>query len=223
MKTIYKLALPCAAIIAHPVAAQTATVPGERAQVETAATPVATILPSAKPDILRAGTEIALVTREELTTKKKKLRVGQRFQMEVAESVTHNGVVVIPSGTPAIGEVTEVRNKGMWGKSGYIGARVVSLNLNGLNVRLSGTFDDKGVTGTGGVVAAIAFVPIAGFLTTGTSAFIASGSGVKGFLDEDLAFQAVRPQDISVPAPAPAVLPAPAAAPAVLNSVSRAK
>ncbi|MFD2135035.1 hypothetical protein ACFSLT_07015 [Novosphingobium resinovorum] len=136
--------------------------------------------------------------------------MGQRFQMEVAENITQNGVVVIPSGTPAIGEITEVRNKGMWGKSGYIGARVVSLNLNGRNVRLSGTFDDKGVTGTGGVVAAIALVPIAGFLTTGTSAFIASGSAVKGFLDEDLAFQAVQPQVISVPAAVPAVAPAPA-------------
>ncbi|EZP70499.1 hypothetical protein BV97_05423 [Novosphingobium resinovorum] len=98
----------------------------------------------------------------------------------------------------------------MWGKSGYIGARVVSLNLNGRNVRLSGTFDDKGVTGTGGVVAPIALVPIAGFLTTGTSAFIASGSSVKGFLDEDLAFQAVQPQVISVPTAVPAVAPAPA-------------
>ena len=55
--------------------------------------------------------------REELTTKKKKLRVGQRFQMEVSENVTSNGVVVIPSGTPAIGEITEVRNKGMWGNT----------------------------------------------------------------------------------------------------------
>ncbi|WP_103095784.1 hypothetical protein [Novosphingobium guangzhouense] len=222
MKTIYKLALPCAALIAHPVAAQTAAAP--LAPVQTvAAAPAAAALPAAQSDIMRAGLAVALVTREELTTKKKKLRVGQRFQMEVAENVTQNGVVVIPSGTPAVGEITEVRNKGMWGKSGYIGARVVSLNLNGRNVRMSGTFDDKGVTGTGGVVAAIAFVPIAGFLTTGTSAFIASGSAVKGFLDEDLAFQAVMPQVIEVPAAIPAVAPAPAAGAAVLTSASIAK
>ncbi|PNU05168.1 hypothetical protein A8V01_04705 [Novosphingobium guangzhouense] len=209
-------------MIAHPVAAQTAAAP--LAPVQTvAAAPAAAALPAAQSDIMRAGLAVALVTREELTTKKKKLRVGQRFQMEVAENVTQNGVVVIPSGTPAVGEITEVRNKGMWGKSGYIGARVVSLNLNGRNVRMSGTFDDKGVTGTGGVVAAIAFVPIAGFLTTGTSAFIASGSAVKGFLDEDLAFQAVMPQVIEVPAAIPAVAPAPAAGAAVLTSASIAK
>jgi hypothetical protein len=207
MKSILKLAAPCAALIAYPCLAQTAGAPAAATAVVQSAAPepVASLLPSTQPNILRAGTAIALVTREELTTKKKKLRVGQRFQMEVAENVQQNGVVVIPSGTPAIGEITEVRNKGMWGKSGYIGARVVSLTLAGRNVRMSGSFDDKGVTGTGGVVAAIAFVPIAGFLTTGTSAFIASGSGVKGFLDEDLAFQPVAPQVIQVPVAVPAV------------------
>ncbi|WP_395394838.1 hypothetical protein WBP07_05910 [Novosphingobium sp. BL-8A] len=159
----------------------------------TAAPQVAVPLAPVQDNVLRAGVEIPLVTREELTTKKKALRVGQRFQMEVAANIERNGVVIIPAGTPAVGEITEVRNKGMWGKSGYIGARVVSLRLGDRNIRLSGTFDDKGVTGTGGVVAAIAFVPIAGFLTTGTSAFIASGSPVKGFLEDDVAYVTVAP------------------------------
>lgn len=74
----------------------------------------------------------------------------------------------------------------MWGKSGYIAVRVVSMRLGDRQVRLAGTFDDKGVTGTAGVVAAIAFVPVAGFFTTGTSAVIPAGSNVKAFLDEDL-------------------------------------
>ena len=51
-------------------------------------------------------------TSEELTTKGKMLRVGQRFHMEVAEAVSVGGVVVVPIGTPAIGEITDVRNKG---------------------------------------------------------------------------------------------------------------
>ncbi|OJY68683.1 MAG: hypothetical protein BGP16_05460 [Sphingobium sp. 66-54] len=157
--------------------------------------------PSPGLDVLRAGTEIPLIVREELTTKKKKLRVGQRFQMEVSAAVVQGGVTVIPAGTPAVGEITEVRNKGMWGKSGYIGARVVSLRLGDRHIRLTGTFDDKGVTGTGGVVASIALVPLAGFFTTGTSAFIASGSAVKAFLDEDVQFRVVAPasQPLSVP------------------------
>lgn len=65
----------------------------------------------------------------------------------------------------------------------------MSLNFSGRNVRMSGTFDDKGVTGTGGVVAAIALIPIAGCLTTATSAFITSDWAMKGFLFKDLAFR----------------------------------
>ena len=174
--------------------------------------PVAVLEPIAQQNIMRSGTEVPLVTREELTTKHKKLRVGQRFQMEVASNVESNGVVVIPIGTPAVGEVTDVRNKGMWGKSGYINGRVISLRLGDRLIRLSGTFDDKGTTGTAGVVGAVVFVPIAGFFMTGTSAQIPTGSPVKAFLDEDIAFRAVAvaPQVIDVPVPAAVPVVAPA-------------
>lgn len=152
---------------------------------QSATTPV--ILAPAQGNIIRAGTEVILKTREELTTKKKKLKVGHRVQMEVSEPLRLNGQIIVPAGTPAVGEVTEVRNKGMWGKSGYIGVRVVSMRVGDRQIRLSGTFDDKGVTGTAGVVASIALVPVVGFFTTGTSALIPAGSNVKAFLDEDIA------------------------------------
>lgn len=164
--------------------------------------PVAAIVETpGQENIVRSGTEIALAMREELTTKGKKLKVGQRFQMEVAADVLKNGVVVIPSGTPAVGEITEVRNKGMWGKSGYIGAQAVSIRLGNRNIRLTGSFDDKGVTGTAGVVAAIALIPVAGFFTTGTSAVIPMGSQAKAFLDEDVAFVPVATQAPPVEVP----------------------
>ena len=180
-------------VAAAPLAAQ--------APAAEAARTVAELAAPAPQSVLHAGAEIPLITREDLTTKHKKLRAGQRFQMEVASNVEAGGVVVIPAGTPAVGEVTEVRNKGMWGKSGYINARVISLRLGERTFRLSGSFDDKGVTGTAGVVGAIAFVPVAGFFMTGTSASIPLGSPVKAFLDEDIAFNliAAKPQAIDVP------------------------
>lgn len=185
---VHILALCASCLAATPLAAQEA--PAQQA----------TLIAPAASGVLRAGADIPLTTREELTTKKKKLRVGQRFQMEVASSVMMNGMVVIPGGTPAVGEITEVRNKGMWGKSGYIGARVVSLRLGDRHVRLNGSFDDKGITGTGGVVAAALLVPVVGFFTTGTSAHIPMGSSVKGFLDEDIAF-AVPTNEVTPAAP----------------------
>jgi hypothetical protein len=124
--------------------------------------------------------------REELTTKGKNLRVGYRFQLEVAEPISVNGQVVIPAGSPATGEVTTVRNKGMWGKSGGINARVLWVRANGQQIRLTGQLDDKGKTGTAGVVGAVALVPIAGFFVTGTSAMIPMGAPVNAFIDEDV-------------------------------------
>jgi hypothetical protein len=166
--------------------------------------------------VLRTGTEVALKMREEVTTKNKQARVGQRFNLEVASPVIVAGQTVIPAGTPAIGEITDVRNKGMWGKSGHLGARVLYLTVNGRQIRMTGSFDDKGVTGTAGVVAAIAIVPIAGFFTTGTSAVLPLGGAVKGFVDEDvqLAIAEAAPAPLVVaatsataPTPTPAVVP----------------
>ena len=157
--------------------------------------------------MLRAGTPVVLRMMEEITTKKKAARVGQRFMMEVAEPVVVNYVTVIPSGTPAWGEITNVRNKGMWGKSGKLDARVLYLRVNGRQIRLTGTFDDKGVTGTGGVIASVALIPLAGFFVTGTSAVLPKGGTVGGFIDEDveLAFASTAPAPLAVPASAPAM------------------
>jgi len=172
----------------------------------------AVIMAPVQSNVVRAGTPLSLRLSEELTTQKKRLRVGHRFQMEVAEPVLVNGVTVIPAGSPATGEVTQIRNKGMWGKSGYIGAQAVFVRVNGRQIRLTGQFDDKGVTGTAGVVGAVVFVPVAGFFLTGTSARIPAGSTVKAFIDEDVAFAVSEAAPMAVTVPAPAATPAAPAA-----------
>lgn len=167
--------------------------------------------------ILRVGTEVPLRLSEELTTKGKKLRVGNRFHLETSEPVMVNGVTVIPVGSPAVGEITDVRNKGMWGKSGHLAARLLYVTVNGRQIRLSGAFDDKGVAGGVGAVAvsALVFLP-AGFFMTGTSATVPAGSVVKAFIDEDVPLaMPVAPQaPMQVGAPAaPMTVPAQPAAP----------
>ena len=149
----------------------------------------AVVLGAPQSNVLRSGTEVPMKLRTALTTEGKMLRAGGRVELEVAQDVTLGGQVVIPAGTPAVGELTQVRNKGMWGKSGFIEGRVLSLRVGDRQIRCSGVFNDKGVTGTAGVVAAIAFIPIAGFVTTGTSARIPMGAPVKAFLDEDVPVQ----------------------------------
>ncbi len=180
------------------------------AQTVIAPAPIAAVAPIAAPvtsnAFLRVGTEVPLRLLEELTTGGKKLRVGQRFRMETSAPVMVQGVVVIPAGSPAVGEITDVRNKGMWGKSGRLVARVLSVTVNGRQIRMTGGFDDKGVAGGVGAVAvsAIVFLP-AGFFMTGTSAKVAVGAAVKGFIDEDVQLS------MASSAPSPMVVGAPAA------------
>jgi hypothetical protein len=172
-----------------------------------AAAPVAPIAaPATTNAILRVGTEIPLRLVQELTTKGKQLRVGDRFHLETSEPVMVQGVNVIPVGSPAVGEITDARNKGMWGKSGHLAARILYVTVNGRQIRLSGAFDDKGVAGGVGAVAvsALVFWP-AGFFMTGTSARVPLGSIVKGFVDEDV------PLALPVAAQAPLQVAAPAA------------
>lgn len=159
--------------------------------------------------MLRAGTSVPLKTVTALTTNGKKLKVGDRFELEVSEPVSLNGQVVIPVGSRAVGEITSVRNKGMWGKSGNIDGRVLFVRANDKQIRMSGSLNDKGKTGTAAVVGAIALIPVAGFFMTGTSAVIAPGTQVVGFLDEDVpvAFAsgavAAAPMVVSTPSVSP--------------------
>jgi hypothetical protein len=197
--------------LAAAAAAQAAAPQSVVAQVAPAA-PQAVIVSPVTQNVLRAGTEVPLRVEQGLDSNDKALREGQQVRMSVVNDVRLGNVVVIPAGSPATGEITDIRRKGMWGKSGRINARALNVRVGDRLIRLTGTFDDKGVTGTAGVVAAIAFVPIAGFFMTGTSAKIPAGGGVKGFLDEDLTIATPSaPAPISVAPVMQAAAPAAAA------------
>lgn len=224
-------ALASALVLVASVAQAQQTTPATSTAISPAPTAVIAPVAPAGQAVLRVGTPVALRMAEGLTTEGKKLRVGHRFRMETAEPIVIDGQTVIPAGSPAMGEVTEVRNKGMWGKSGRINGRVLYVQANGRQIRMSGQLDDKGTTGTAGVVASIAVIPVAGFFVTGTSARIPMGGAVSGFIDEDvpLMFAASAPAAMAVggpapamtvaaPAPAVATVAAPVAVPAVVKS-----
>ncbi|MFL6734068.1 MAG: hypothetical protein ACJ8EY_05175 [Sphingomicrobium sp.] len=138
-------------------------------------------------NVLRAGAPVPVVLAEALTTKGKSLKVGRRVQLEVAQDVLLNGRVVIPARSPVEGVITEVRNKGMWGKSGAIRLHIKAVNINGTNIRLNGDMDTRGETGTAGVVGALVVLPVAGFFVTGTSAEMPLNMPGRAFLDQDIA------------------------------------
>lgn len=188
MKKIILIALLVSSTAVNAENKATATPNAPQSNTVTVAPLVSESGPDATTRILRGGAQIRVSFLHEITTEDKASKVGDRPRLEIAEDVVADGVTVIPRGTPVTGELTAVRNKGMWGKSGKIEGRVLNLNLNGRTIRLSGAFNDKGVTGTVGVVAAIAFVPVVGFFVTGTSARIPAGGQISAYLDEDIVF-----------------------------------
>lgn len=144
------------------------------------------------------GTEVSLRLLSELTTKDKVLKIGHRFDLELVDPLKLGETTVIPSGSRAQGEIMSVRNKGMWGKSGHFTARLLYLRVGDRQIRLAGTFDDKGVAGGWGAAAAsIIVIPVLGFFMTGTSAKVEAGTVVKGIIDEDV------PVVVSAPAATP--------------------
>lgn len=186
MKRILKSGVAASlALCATQGDAQALVAPANPVAAYSVATPILPLAPNNA--MLRAGTEVGVRILEELTTKGKKLRIGNRFRIETSDPIVVQGVTVIPAGAPGVGEITEVRNKGMWGKSGKLAARLLYVTVNGRQIRISGGFDDKGVAGGIGAtaVSAIVFLP-AGFFMTGTSAVIPSGTVIKGFIDEDV-------------------------------------
>lgn len=170
MNKLFYAAACCALLSAAPVAA-------------TQSAPVVVGGPT-QANVLRAGTQLSLRTLSELSSKD--ASVGQRFDLEVAEDVQLNGRTVIPAGSRAVGEVTAVKQKGMWGKSGKVDTRLLHVRVGDQQIRITGQMGDKGKAGTAGVVGAIAVVPLAGFFVTGTSGNIPRGAPAVAYLESDL-------------------------------------
>lgn len=137
-------------------------------------------------NVLKEGTPIHMATDTDMDSQEN--RVGDRIDLRVLDAVSLNGHTVIPIGTRGVGEVTLVRKKGMWGKSGRLEFRPLYLMLGDREVPISARSNtkEKGETGTAGVVASIVVLPLAGFFVTGTSARIPRGSTVEAELSEDL-------------------------------------
>lgn len=167
------------------VMAQAQSVAQAAPVAQAAAVPM--VISASSGTVLPQGTTVRLRTLMPLSSQDAK--VGQPVDLEVAEDVMLNGRVVIPRGSPASGDVTLVKKKGMWGKSGKLEARVLSVRANGANVSVRGTIGDKGDTGTAGVIGAVVVLPIAGFFVTGTSASLPAGTGATATLEADLPVQ----------------------------------
>lgn len=140
----------------------------------------------AKRYYLPMGTPLMLRTRTQISTKDNKS--GDRLYLEVAESVSFRGQIIIPIGVPVIAEVSRVQRNGHFGKKGKLEIRLISAETPSGPVRLSGTAYDEGKSGTAASVATMALFSGLGFLIHGTSAQLPPGTPVQAYLAEPLRF-----------------------------------
>lgn len=150
---------------------------------------------------LPMGTPLRLKTTTPLSTKDSK--PGDRVRLEVIEDVSFRGTVVVPVGTPVIGEVARAQRNGHVGKKGKLEVRFVSIEMPDGPVRLSGTVYDEGKSQTALSVGTMLFVSaLGGFLIHGTSASIPAETPVTAHILEPLRF-AWRPGKESLMASLP--------------------
>jgi hypothetical protein len=137
---------------------------------------------------LPMGTPLMLRTRTQISTKDNK--PGDRVYLEVAESVSFRGQVVIPIGSPVVGEVSMVQRNGHVGKKGKLEIRLIQAETPSGPVRLTGMAQDEGKSGTALSVGTMLLVSgLGGFLIHGTSASLPAGTPVQAYLAEDLKFR----------------------------------
>jgi hypothetical protein len=130
------------------------------------------------------GTDVRLQFIEKLSSST--ATEGQRFNLIVDEDVRIDGVVVVPSGSKAVGTVVSANKKGFMGKAGELNVLINYMLLGDQRIRLRAS---KGKEGEGRVGATVAltvlFGPL-GLLKRGKDIEINPGTVIDAFVDETI-------------------------------------
>ncbi len=174
---------------------------------------------SAQPEYsIPANTEITLRMNEELHTQRND--EGDTFNLSVVHDVRLGDYIVIPAGTRAVGEITWMTGRGMFGKSGKMDIQMRYIDLNGRRIPVEGEFRQEGEGNTVATVAGVVLIPVAGLFITGRSGVIPEGRELTAHLSQALpvalpAGAVVRQGGAvrAIPASAPVAMPATEASP----------
>jgi hypothetical protein len=169
------LVAAAAAVVESPSSAQTA--PAEPAGPEPAAVAAAPCC------AIAAMTEVEIEVAERVTSRIS--RQGQHFAIRLAEPILVDGRLVVPAGTPGLGEVVHSAKAGGAGKAGELILAARYLELDGQRIPLRSFRygrrqgkDKTSAVNTGNMVAA-AVLPAAslvGFLVKGGEVDIPAGT-----------------------------------------------
>ena len=186
-----------AALVSTPLYAQQAAAPAQAAEAQAPAAPAAMPAPAAEAPApaasesglltLNPGLPITLAVAQEVNSSTH--HAGDTFPLTVLNDVRIGDTIVIPRGTPALGEVTWRTGKGAFGKSGKLEFSLRYIDLGGQHIPVSGDFRQEGEGNTVGTgVAILAAGVIGGLIVTGHRARVPVGRELMSQLAQPVQF-----------------------------------
>jgi hypothetical protein len=172
-------------ILAAPFVAALSTIAVAQESQPVTAVPVQAQAPVTQAEhFIPANTEIVLRMNEEITTRRNE--EGDTFNLSLVHDVRLSDYVVIPAGTRAVGEITWMTGRGMFGKSGKMDIELRYIDLNGRRIPIEGQYRQEGEGNTVATVAGVLLVPVAGLFITGRSGVIPQGRELSARMTERL-------------------------------------
>ena len=123
---------------------------------------------------LAAGTPVRLVTPAAIESRA--IRQGQRLALTLADDVTVGARVVIPRGTPAVGEVDSLTEKSTGGVAGRFMVKPLFIEWRGERIHLRGGREAQGDSQVAASALTSVLLSGLGVLISGTSANLPAGS-----------------------------------------------
>jgi hypothetical protein len=134
--------------------------------------------------VLPDGTELTVITTEEITSKT--ATEGDPLTFKVDEDVVVNGKVVIARGALVKGEISNAKKSGRMGKGGTLSIRILStVTVDDQKIKLRASKGKEGDDKTGTTVALVVLFGPLGFLKKGKDAKIKEGTRIKAYTDEE--------------------------------------
>src|SRR5215207_7113280 len=139
---------------------------------------------SAGEVVLPDGTELTVITIEEISSKT--ATEGDALTFKIDEDVNVNGKVVIARGALVKGEISNAKKSGRMGRGGTLSIRVLSTTtVDDQKVKLRASKGREGDDKTGTTVALVVLFGPLGFLKKGKDAKIKEGTRIKAYTDEE--------------------------------------
>lgn len=135
---------------------------------------------------LLLGTPVELATRSPLSSKTS--AKGDMVALRTTADVSTGGIVVIPAGTDATGQVEESRGTGGMGTNGRLVIRPLYLRLGDQIVRLTGAMANTGRTKADTVIGMALLTP----LISGRSAVMPAGTAVNAIVEKTVELSIMR-------------------------------